>query len=127
MNATIEGQTTAHYLAERIERRLGVAVQTSWGMTELSPLGTVTPPDATARDPAASGRPAVGVDLLAWPKRAPEQFVALRATLARGGPARPADLARRFRGASDRKVGEMLRTLAALGQARDAGGGRFAG
>src|SRR3546814_13343208 len=27
-------------LMERIERRLGAEVQTSWGMTELSPLGT---------------------------------------------------------------------------------------
>ena len=61
-----------------------------------------------------------------WPAKAPEQFVALRAILARGGPARPADLARRFRGAPDRKVGEMLRTLAALGQAREAGAGRYA-
>ncbi len=64
--------------------------------------------------------------LPSWPAKAPEQFVALRAALARGGPARPADLARRFRGAPDRKVGEMLRTLAALGQARDAGAGRYA-
>ena len=35
-------------LMQRIERRLGVTVQTSWGMTELSPLGTI----------------ALGVDLL---------------------------------------------------------------
>jgi len=32
-------------------------------MTELSPLGTATPPGAEARDPRTSGRPAVGVDL----------------------------------------------------------------
>ncbi len=51
-------------LMARLEARLGVVVQTSWGMTELSPSGTV----AAARDPkrsaAQSGRPAVGVDLM---------------------------------------------------------------
>lgn len=51
-------------LMERIERRLGVAVQTSWGMTELSPLGTIAPPGLARRDPALSGRPAIGIDLL---------------------------------------------------------------
>jgi 3-(methylthio)propionyl---CoA ligase len=51
-------------LMERIERRLGVTVQTSWGMTELSPSGTVSPPGAAARSAHLSGRPAVGVDLL---------------------------------------------------------------
>lgn len=49
-------------LMARIEAR-GVEVQTTWGMTELSPLGTATPPAATPRDPALSGRPAQGMDL----------------------------------------------------------------
>ena len=49
---------------ERIEQRLGVTVQTSWGMTELSPSGTVAPPRCAARSAHLSGRPAVGVDLL---------------------------------------------------------------
>lgn len=51
-------------LMERIERRLGVTVQTSWGMTELSPLGTIAPPDLSPREAALSGRPALGIDLL---------------------------------------------------------------
>lgn len=51
-------------LMERIESRLGVEVQTSWGMTELSPLGTIAPPRSATRDATLSGRPAVGVDLL---------------------------------------------------------------
>jgi len=51
-------------LMERIESRLGVTVQTSWGMTELSPSGTVAPPWDTRRSAALSGRPAIGVDLL---------------------------------------------------------------
>jgi len=51
-------------LMERIETRLGVTVQTSWGMTEMSPTGTVSPPWAAPRAAHLSGRPAVGVDLL---------------------------------------------------------------
>ncbi|PZQ46280.1 MAG: AMP-dependent synthetase, partial [Phenylobacterium zucineum] len=50
-------------LMDRIEQGLGVTVQTSWGMTELSPSGTVAPLHAPSRA-ALSGRPAVGVDLL---------------------------------------------------------------
>ena len=49
-------------LMERIEAR-GIEVQTTWGMTELSPLGTSTAPGAERRDPSISGKPAVGVDL----------------------------------------------------------------
>ncbi|MEQ9507306.1 MAG: AMP-binding protein [Hyphomonas sp.] len=51
-------------LMERIEQRLGVTVQTSWGMTELSPLGTITPAWAAERPAEFSGSPTVGVDLL---------------------------------------------------------------
>lgn len=51
-------------LMQRIEQRLGVTVQTSWGMTELSPGGTFAAPNDPARAAAISGRPAIGVDLL---------------------------------------------------------------
>lgn len=51
-------------LMERIESRLGVKVQTSWGMTELSPTGTVSPIHEPTRSAARSGRPSIGVDLL---------------------------------------------------------------
>jgi fatty-acyl-CoA synthase len=51
-------------LMKRIEERLGVTVQTSWGMTELSPLGTIAPPNLKDREAGLSGRPALGVDLL---------------------------------------------------------------
>lgn len=51
-------------LMQRLEQGLGVTVQTSWGMTELSPTGTVAPPDDPARTAHQSGRPAIGVDLL---------------------------------------------------------------
>ncbi|TMJ14851.1 MAG: long-chain fatty acid--CoA ligase [Alphaproteobacteria bacterium] len=60
----VGGAPMAPALMERIERRLGVTVQTSWGMTELSPSGTVALPDDPARTAAASGKPAIGVDLL---------------------------------------------------------------
>ncbi len=51
-------------LMKRLEQRLGVVVQTSWGMTELSPLGSITPVSEPERDAASAGRVAVGVDLL---------------------------------------------------------------
>src|SRR5690606_29282011 len=46
----VGGSPMPQALMERIERRLGVSVQTSWGMTELSPLGTIAPPDLNPRD-----------------------------------------------------------------------------
>ncbi|MGV3478721.1 MAG: AMP-binding protein [Sphingobium sp.] len=60
----VGGAPMAPALMERLERRLGVTVQTSWGMTELSPLGTITPPADPERTASISGRPAIGVDLL---------------------------------------------------------------
>lgn len=51
-------------LMERIEGQLGIPVQTSWGMTELSPVGTFGVLSAPTRDALISGRPALGMDLL---------------------------------------------------------------
>jgi fatty-acyl-CoA synthase len=51
-------------LMARLEERLGVIVQTSWGMTELSPSGTVAAAGDAVRPASQSGRPAVGVDLM---------------------------------------------------------------
>jgi hypothetical protein len=59
-----------------------------------------------------------------WPKEAPAQYVVLRAVLA-NAPATPAQVARQFNKAPARRIGEMLRTLVALGQAREVPGGRF--
>jgi len=59
----IGGSKCPDALIERMEARLGVRVQTTWGMTEMSPLGTA---DSIQRAPAterASGRPLIGVDL----------------------------------------------------------------
>jgi fatty-acyl-CoA synthase len=59
----IGGSYCPEALIRRLEERLGCLVQTSWGMTELSPLGTVSPPDAGRGGARASGRPAMGVDI----------------------------------------------------------------
>ncbi len=60
-----------------------------------------------------------------WPKNLPDQYVAVRAALARGGLAGPKELARQFREVSPAKLVPILKTLAALGQARKADGGRY--
>jgi fatty-acyl-CoA synthase len=58
------GSSVPQALMDRLEKRLGVTVQTSWGMTELSPLGTTTPATAPVRRAPQSGRPPIGVDLI---------------------------------------------------------------
>jgi hypothetical protein len=62
---------------------------------------------------------------LPWPKDAPTQYIMLRTALTRG-PASAQDVARRFKGAPrGAKMDEMLKTLAALGQALPMGDGRY--
>src|SRR5579863_5243270 len=60
----IGGSNCPDALIRRIEKRLGAKVQTSWGMTELSPLGTIAPLDTPATETRASGRPPMGLDLV---------------------------------------------------------------
>ncbi|HWA89492.1 MAG TPA: AMP-binding protein [Rhizomicrobium sp.] len=58
----IGGSTCPDVLIARMEERFQARVQTSWGMTELSPLGTIAA--ARGKGPAiASGRVPVGLDL----------------------------------------------------------------
>lgn len=60
----IGGSHCPEALLRRMEERLHVRVQTSWGMTELSPLGTIEAPDAPPRTGSrGSGRPPIGLDL----------------------------------------------------------------
>jgi fatty-acyl-CoA synthase len=59
----IGGSPCADASITRIEKQLRVRVQTSWGMTELSPLGTIEPPDLRSVAPRGSGRPPLGLDL----------------------------------------------------------------
>ena len=59
----IGGANCPDALIRRMEKRLGARVQTSWGMTELSPVGTIASPDAPVTETRASGRPVMGLDL----------------------------------------------------------------
>jgi fatty-acyl-CoA synthase len=59
----IGGSSCPDALIQRMEQRLGAKVQTSWGMTELSPLGTVAPVYATDSETRSAGRPVMGLDL----------------------------------------------------------------
>jgi 3-(methylthio)propionyl---CoA ligase len=59
----IGGSSCPESLIRRLEERLGVQVQTSWGMTELSPLGTIAAPRAARSNHHASGRAPMGLDL----------------------------------------------------------------
>ena len=60
----IGGSNCPDTLIRRMEQRLRARVQTSWGMTELSPLGTIAPLDTPPADARASGRPPMGLDLI---------------------------------------------------------------
>ncbi|MBI1406977.1 MAG: AMP-binding protein [Caulobacter sp.] len=60
----VGGAPMPEALMARLEDRLGARVQTTWGMTELSPSGTVTPLSDPVRPAGKSGRPIVGIDLL---------------------------------------------------------------
>jgi len=59
----IGGSNCPEALIRRFEERLGARVQTSWGMTELSPMGTIAPLDGLGAGPRASGRAPMGLDL----------------------------------------------------------------
>ena len=59
----IGGSSCPEALIRKMEDRLGVSVQTSWGMTELSPTGAIAPPLGSSRAPGSSGRPPMGIDL----------------------------------------------------------------
>ena len=59
----IGGSTCPDAMIRRMEERLGAEVQTSWGMTELSPLGTIAPSGAARDEGRGSGRPVMGLDL----------------------------------------------------------------
>jgi 3-(methylthio)propionyl---CoA ligase len=60
----VGGAPMGEQLMERIEKRIGSIVQTSWGMTELTPLGAIAPAGLPKRNAASAGRIAIGVDLL---------------------------------------------------------------
>ena len=59
----IGGSSCPDSLLRRMEERLCATVQTSWGMTELSPLGAVSPRSDKPGAARGSGRPPMGLDL----------------------------------------------------------------
>lgn len=59
----VGGAPMPEQLMARIEQRLGVIVQTSWGMTELTPLGAIAPERLPVREAASAGRIAIGLDV----------------------------------------------------------------
>lgn len=59
----IGGSACPDALIRKMEDRLGARVQTSWGMTELSPVGTIASPRGAAPADGSSGRPPIGVEL----------------------------------------------------------------
>lgn len=59
----IGGSSCPDSLLQRLEQTLDAEIQTSWGMTELSPIGTMAPPGRTEGLPRGSGRPVMGLDL----------------------------------------------------------------
>ena len=60
----IGGSSCPESLLQRMESRFGATVQTSWGMTELSPLGAISPRSDQPGAARGSGRPPMGLDLL---------------------------------------------------------------
>jgi len=59
----IGGAAAPRSMIEAFEREHDVRVIHAWGMTELSPLGTVALPGAPWSPARASGRPVMGLDL----------------------------------------------------------------
>ena len=59
----IGGSSCPDSLIQHMQQRMGVRVQTSWGMTEISPLGTISAPNLSATPTVASGRPPLGLDI----------------------------------------------------------------
>lgn len=80
---------------------------------------------AEAQEEMEMGAVAAKVKKLPWPKGLPEQVHAIRAVLG-AVPASPDEVARRFAGVRKDRVGDVLATLASLGQARVTERGRYA-
>ena len=74
------------------------------------------------------GEPAAaGAVILAWPTSLPDQVSAVAGVLAASpGPIAAGEIARAFRGTRSASVSPVLEALAAMGQARRLGDGRFA-
>ncbi|MEW6488078.1 MAG: DNA methyltransferase [Thermodesulfobacteriota bacterium] len=107
-----------------------------WLRPELQVRGRagLAPPELAMGEEDRRGepRPTTSADTakpsrLPWPKPLPDQAQAVLAALREAaGPATAEEVARSFKGASAAQVADLLETLAALGQARRSGEGRYA-
>jgi hypothetical protein len=91
-----------------------------------NPTGAQAAQGTLGLQPAAAAGKAKEAEKLPWPKSLAEQAQSVRAALAgQAKPATAAELSKQFKGAKTERVGELLATLAALGQARTVAGDRF--
>ncbi|HXE51683.1 MAG TPA: hypothetical protein VN541_01665, partial [Tepidisphaeraceae bacterium] len=110
--------------AERAEEEKRGLVR--WLRPEFqNPTGVAATQQTLALAPAGKPTKTKAPKKTAWPKTLADQARAVRTALqSRGQPATAAELARAFQGAKADKIGELLETLATLGQARVAGEGK---
>lgn len=87
-----------------------------------NPTGTVTEGKTTEMDLGAA--PVVAATT-PWPKTMPEQIAAVREVLDELGEANPAEVARQFKGAGEKRVLPLLESLVAIGQADLTEGGKY--
>ncbi|MEA2068416.1 MAG: class I SAM-dependent DNA methyltransferase, partial [Verrucomicrobiota bacterium] len=121
--AAEEAQGTIRWLRPDFQCPESIATQTEFSSTETrSRIGSTDAGKnvAPVQDRGAAGRKT------AWPKALPDQVRALRAALAaQMAPITAEELARTFSRARTDRVADLLETLAALGQARLLGDGRY--
>ncbi|MEP3525071.1 MAG: DNA methyltransferase [Hyphomicrobiales bacterium] len=83
--------------------------------------------DAVVKDTALDlGEAPIAAATIAWPKALPDQIALVREALDELGEASPAEVARQFIGAGEKRVLPLLESLVAIGQADHTEGGRYA-
>ena len=120
--AAAYGWPTVLSAAEVVVRIVGLNLQRqaeeAFGTVRwLRPLFQAPAERLRAPQGAMAMEQAEKTSLPSWPTRDPDRFVALRAMLT-SEPGSSTELSRRFHRANTARVGEMLETLVALGQAR---------
>lgn len=88
-----------------------------------NPTGTIAEGKTTEMD---LGTAPVAAATMPWPKALPDQIAAVREALDELGEASPAEIARQFKGAGEKRVLPLLESLVAIGQADLTEGGKYA-
>ena len=110
--------------AERAEEEKRGLIR--WLRPEFQNPGGATQSQGTLGLAPATAAKAAKAEKLPWPKSLAEQAQAVRSALAsRSKPASAGELAKQFKSAKADRIGELLATLAALGQARSVGAERY--